>query len=188
MSIVIGVDVDDTVADLLGSWLARAYKITGEWVLPEELKSWEVSDHFKPEHVDGVRQALDEEDYSTVFPLPGALKGVARLCQLGRVVFVTSCTSRLIMVQQKFEWLMRYGFIDRAEDFVVAKDKSLVSWDFLIDDGAHNIPKTRVLRWGSKKGILLARPHNRNDRDGRFVVNSLDEAADAIERWLKEEV
>lgn len=156
MSPLVAVDVDETVADLLGEWLRRYNERSGDNILPEDITGWTIAEQLREGWQD--RKALDEillepDLYRHVLPIPFARRAVRRLRDAGcRVVFASSCPPG--QEHHKIAWLMRYGLITDAKEFISAKDKSLVRADILIDDGPHNV------RAFLGRSFLVSQPHN----------------------------
>lgn len=152
----VAIDVDDTVADLMGEWLRRYNEASGDCLLPEDVLSWSVSAQLKEGWKERFFDILLEPDlYPRILPLEGARTQVNRLKAAGhRVIFASSCPPGT--EKHKVSWLMRYGFIDSITQFVSAKDKSLVRASYLIDDGPHNV--TAFVG----RAFLLSQPHNRS--------------------------
>lgn len=153
---VVAVDVDETVADLLGEWLRRYNEKSGDALLPEDLRDWDIKPRLRDGWQDGEAfyDILYESDiYRHVLPIQGARTAVRRLKAAGyRVVFASSCSHGT--EHHKAAWLRRYGFIESDKDFIGAQDKSLVRADILCDDGPHNIAAFK----GRK--FLITQPHN----------------------------
>lgn len=152
------VDVDEVVADLLGTWLHRYNVKYDDRLAREDITEWDLTEFVKPECGDKIYEFLgDYFIYDDVPPIPGALRGVEKLRSLGRVVFVSSANAATMAA--KVHWLERWGLLEddpRHSNLVYAHDKSLVRGDILIDDGPHNV--------GAFPGetILFDQYHNRS--------------------------
>lgn len=175
--LTIAVDVDETVADLLGEWLRRYNERSGDSLLPDDVTSWHVTAQVRPEWKDAFYEILMEPDlYRHVLPIQGARKAVQRLVDAGHhVIFASSCPAGTEV--HKIAWLTRYGFIDTPKKFVSAKDKSLVRADILIDDGPHNVESF------VGKCYLVDQPHNATYPgipSGVTRVRNIGQAADII--------
>lgn len=176
---LVAVDVDDTVADLLGEWLRRYNEASGDTLLPEDIDRWHLPDLLKddwkanPARFYGL--LADADVYRHVLPIMGARKAVRRFKDAGcRVVFVSHCSSGSEV--HKLAWLRRYGFVDNEKDFVSARDKSLIAADYLIDDGPHNVASFKG------QAFLVNQPHNSGSDNipGVLRVRDVMQAADII--------
>lgn len=97
-----------------------------------------------------------------VYGLPfydGALDFLAELREHGRVVACTSPTGAQ-WAAERYQWLLDAAGFDKR-DIVIARDKSLVHGDFLIDDAAHNVAEWEAVN-EDRFGVLFDRPWNRS--------------------------
>lgn len=184
--LTIGVDVDDTVADLCSAWVARYNALYGDTL--KEWTTWDIPSIVKPECGLRVYDILKDPNlYNKVPQVDSALWGVWAIRQMGhRVVFVTSCGSDAETVAAsagaKLDWLRIHGFLGwdhgAAKDFIVAADKTLVKLDLHIDDR----PET-VEAFGSR-GILFDRAHNRDfHHSAGYRARSWDDVVDLVARF-----
>jgi 5'(3')-deoxyribonucleotidase len=186
--LTIGVDVDDTVADLCSAWVAEYNRRWDDTI--KEWTTWDLPKIVKSECGTKVYEILqDPELYDRVLPISGALAGINHLRNQGhRVVYVTSCgyDPKTVSASSgaKLDWLRQKGFLaagrESIEDFVIAADKTLAAVDVLVDDRA-----TTIVKWTGlgKLGVLFDRPHNRGCTDGVrakgwFDVNQIIDAAE----------
>lgn len=139
-------DVDQVVAHMHPEWLGRYNRDFGDTLRTEDLRSWAVSEHVKPEARERIFDYLQDPDlYDNVEPVVGALEGIVALRQAGdTVVFASACT--FAQTDQKVRWLVRHGFLQGnrhthhlPRDFVAIQDKTLLQGDVLIDDSPHTI-------------------------------------------------
>lgn len=155
---IIGVDVDDVVADLITTWLGRYNRRTGDCLYSEHIRGWDIAAYAKKMSMADFFSILHEPDlYGDVQPHAGALGMVDTLKSYGhRIVFISSCVGNT--AGDKREWLVHHGFLknrDKHSDFIAAHDKALVSGaDILIDDRVENVERF------PNKAILVRRPHN----------------------------
>jgi 5'(3')-deoxyribonucleotidase len=164
--VLIACDVDDVVADLSAAWYGAYNQDYGDALKPDAVASWDLHLYVKQECGAKIYDyLLDPHLYERVEPVKGAIEGVQRLMQMGHeVVFVTANVYG--MTDQKARWLERHGFVRGdgrqlflPRELVVARDKSLLDADLLIDDGPHH-----VVSWVGRRrrrALLFDRPHNR---------------------------
>lgn len=154
---VILCDVDEVLAGLLDEWVYRYNLAYGDDLEVENISSWDLCQHVKPECGKRIYEFLADKDiYRTVAPVKGSIQGISELRKLGRVVFVTSANTATM--RGKTRWLEQWGFLDdspRHSDLILAHDKSLIRGDILIDDGPHNIEAF------PGDTILFDQPYNR---------------------------
>jgi 5'-nucleotidase len=159
---LVAVDVDDTVADLLTAWLRRYNNDFHDWLRPEDITEWDITKFVKTDCGVSIYKYLEDPDiYNDVTPIEGAIQGVKLLRAAGhRVIFVTAGGEA-----SKFEWLLKYEFLDNRKDYVRCVDKSLIRADVLIDDGPHNLKDFIGER------IMMLRPHNARERaEGKYWI------------------
>jgi 5'(3')-deoxyribonucleotidase len=152
---IIGVDVDDVLADLLGPWIARYNAKYQDTLKREDVTAWAIEKFTKPECGHEIFKLLDPTIYDEVQPIPGALDTVNALRTLGRVVFITAGNG-----DAKLRWLIHHGFLkptyNARKDYFACTDKALIRADVLIDDHVDNIESF------PGRGLLVTRGHNVN--------------------------
>src|SRR6185437_8497142 len=158
---IVGVDVDDVCADLIGEWLRRYNYKYGDNLTREDITSWEISAQTTKAPKGEFHKILLEPDlYEHVLPIPYARTGIYELLANGhRVVYVTHCTPGT--EEAKRQWLVKWGFLspeNMRRDFMPIQDKSLARTDFLFDDKVENVETFKGI------GVLVDRPHNAFER------------------------
>ena len=165
---VILCDVDGVVAALHTAWYRLYNEKYDDTLTVDKVKQWDLAKVVKPEcGMDGMMALLATPGmYQQVEPIEGAMAGVQALKDMGhRVVFATSCYHNTF--DQKREWLIWHGFIERCDfdprgqpaDLIAANDKSMCDGGLLIEDRADT-----VKAWvdaGKSKAILFEQPWNR---------------------------
>lgn len=158
-SLVVGVDVDEVCADLLG---AALHRYNAEWddsLTVDDIDGWDLTPQTKAGS-DFYHRYFGADTYDAVLPIWGARNTVDAIRAAGhRVVFVTA--THPANAHAKFLWLRRYGFLphatdeDALRDYFPVRDKALVGADVLFDDAEHNV------RAFPRQAYLVAHPHNR---------------------------
>lgn len=160
--IIIGVDVDDVVADFIPTWLDVIYELCGERITLEDHEPmWSIKPLLRPENQRIPEAAWNIPGlYDRVQPIPGARQYVQELRRIpnSRVVFVTSFPGYTHM-EAKLSWLMSWGFLPQdfntaRMDYYPAGDKSLLKLDFLLDDNVKNVETCHGV------GLLVWKYHN----------------------------
>lgn len=125
------VDVDSVLADIVPAWLAFYNEEYGDVLKPEDMKHWNFSDYTKdPEAFLGYLKRPDF--YDNVKPIAGSFENVKKLAMRGyRIVYATASAYNGI-------WLYRYGY-NVFGDIMIAKDKSVLRGDCLVDDRLLNV-------------------------------------------------
>ena len=167
---IILVDMDDTMEDLLTSWvecLNRKYNLQ---VNPKEVTSWEIPPYFPSLTPFQVYEALvTEELWKTVKPIDGAVEYLKRLVEEGFTVRVCTASSPTSYAL-KMKWVMKryFPFLDTRTQCICIHDKHLLKANVLLDDNYKNLLNS------SYQGILFTRKHNKN-LDYPIRVNSWEE-------------
>jgi len=159
---IIGVDVDDVCGDLINPWIMKYNRDYNDNLEKKDVTDWAVHTFVKPECGREIYKYIEDRSlYDEVKPIPFSLEAVKNLKHMGRVVFITSST--IGAAGRKFLWLQEHGFIETIDDYVEAKDKTLIAYDFLIDDNYHNV------KYGDNN-ILFNQPWNlKYDYPNRLV-------------------
>lgn len=155
------IDIDDTIADLMGGWLHLYNEDFNDDVMPDDIKSWAVHEYIHSKIGEGVYNYLIRPDlYDYVVPISGALENIVKIRKMGnRIIFVTSTV--VGANGHKLEWLYNHDFLNRGKrvepDYVELHDKYLLKGDILIDDKPENIIEFEK---HTGPGLLFDRPHN----------------------------
>jgi len=153
------VDIDGVIAALHTEWLARYNRDWDDCLKVESITDWDTHKFVKPECGRVVYNYLFDEDlYDNVKSIPGALKGVQTLRNMGfRLLFVTVGNA-----DAKLSWLIENKFLTLGDgmlghpDYVCCTDKSLIKASIIIDDNPH------VLGMHPAWHILYDQPWNRH--------------------------
>ncbi len=169
----LGIDIDDTILDLLGIWVEWYNNDFNQSLLPSDITTdWRIDQFVVPEAKEKIYNYIR---YPQIFeyakPIAGALDAINYLRSKGyKIVYITAndpCNA-------KEKWLIKYGFAEDEKSFICAYDKSLISVDFLIDDKFENVRDTQGI------GILFNQPHNAK-YDWDLRANNWQEVVDIIE-------
>lgn len=149
---IIGLDVDDTIADWRG---AVAQFLKNDQIV--DSNRWDIKEILTAEELPKFYDLMHDASFWHNLPiLPGASEFFQQLRKDGhRVVFVTSpWSSCLGWLNARTQWLRNFTQEEKPEVIATAV-KDLVSVDWLIDDKPDNVLKNR-------RAILLRRPHNKD--------------------------
>ena len=176
----IAMDVDDVCALLSETWVAKYNKDWNDNLKVEEITEWAIEKFVKPECNFQIFHYLDDPHlYDSVQPMEGAKKGVKALRRMGyRVVFTTSCP--IVTSGRKFFWLKEHMFSPTEKDYVEIRDKSLLNFDYMLDDRFDNVMNF------TGKGVLFTRPWNQKYSWNKRVSNwneALEYFAKEISLW-----
>ena len=178
---IIGVDMDDTIENLMDAWVAYLNNKYGTTVKSSDIIEWEVYKFFPTLTDQQIYEPLyNEEFWKTVKPKEDAQKYLKKLYDEGYTIYIVSC-SHYASVHPKVEnCLLKYFPFINWRNLIFLKNKQLLNLDVLIDD----YPKNLV--HGIYQGILIDRPYNQdfNEQDYHIVrVTSWSEIYDLITDW-----
>lgn len=146
----IAIDVDDVIIDLMPVWLDAYGRQTGEVLDAKEIRNWDMRKNVKDPVL--CYSLLKTPIWQNAKPVRNAGMAVYRMLRAGiDVVYVTASWA-----ESKTQWLIDCGYLNDSDDprLVVARNKSLINADMIIDDNAET-----VIRY-PKGGIIFARPWN----------------------------
>lgn len=178
------VDMDDTIENLLESWIDALNTKHGTTVDPEDVTEWDVTKFFPTLTPKQVFEPLSiDEFWDTVEPKADAIHYVKLLRDEGYQVYI--CTNSYYKtIKEKMERvLFRHFDYLSWRDVIIITHKQLIDADILVDDGVHN------LVGGKYQGILMDAPHNRQfdaEANGICRVKNWKEVYALIKRLTEE--
>lgn len=176
-SLIVLVDMDDTIEGLLQAWVDYLNEHHSTTVKRDNVTEWDVSAFFPSVPKKQVYEPLCDDDFwKTVKPFDNAAEYLQRLCDDGHKVLIVT-TSDYRTIRSKMEnVLFKYFPMFTWNDVIITAHKQLVCGDVFVDDGVHN------LVGGSYKKLLMDAPHNR-----RFdaEANGMTRVMDWSEAYIK---
>ena len=160
---VILLDQDGVVADFergfLACWQERFPN--RPHIALDQRTTFYPRDQYPQEFRDDIAQLVAEEGfYLNLPPIEGAIIGVNQMIDSGHKVFI--CTSPLLAyiycVPEKYSWVERYFGVEMVKNIIVAKDKTLIHGDFLVDDR----PEISGVTHATWEHIVFDQPFNRH--------------------------
>lgn len=135
-------DIHGVLADLHTPWLQLYSEESGHPLTPDIITDWDIAKFVLPEWKDKIWEIYEREYLpGLVQPIEGALEGITKLREMGwKVVFVTS-PSNNENPYRWLGWLNKYGFDVPIDEFIPARNKSLIRADAIIDDCPSTIEK-----------------------------------------------
>lgn len=156
------VDQDGTLADYPGWFLKMWREAHPEkpWIPTEALTEHDVAKNYPAEY----RASLEAIDLSKGFYrslpiIPGAKEALEELLALGFDVRICTAPKRRFhnCVPEKFEWIEEHLGQKWVERTILARDKTLIHGDVLVDDK----PQITGVRAPTWKHVLYDQPYNR---------------------------
>ena len=175
----IGLDMDETLSDLLTPLLWRYNQKSGDALKKSELSEYDVGEAVRPEFRQWIYDQFgDPFLYTLAAPDPGAQKAVRELIDLGHTVFVVSKINPYWdTVEAKAIWLARNFPEIPAANYIFCSQKQFIDVNILVDDCADHI---RGLR--HQTGICLRKPWNAGiDLNGGWSARDWPEVVALVE-------
>ena len=175
---IIGIDIDDTILNLLDPWILAYNQDYADNLKREDVTDWQFDQFVKDEAKFDIYDYINHaEIFENAKPIKWAVEVINYLKSLGhRIIFITANNPDNI----KQWWLGEYGFWNGQENFVLAYDKSLITTDFLIDDRYENVRDCQGV------GILFNQCHNQK-YDWGLRANNWKEVLYIIEGKIQHE-
>lgn len=175
------VDVDDTIADFSGTVLTRLAETLPASHIPPlaTITTFELELSFPAEVRPTIRSTFRAPGFCRDLPpLPGAVDALHALVDAGADVrLLTAPLSVASCPSDKWQWVERHLGADFTRRLILAKDKTLVRGDLLVDDKPHisgsltpawthvrftqpwnaGIPGPRLDRWSDWRSLLAER-------------------------------
>lgn len=165
---VILIDADGVLEDLSQKWVEYLNETYGTSVRYEDLTEWDMTAAFPSltrEQVYAIDH--DEEFYSRLEPIPGAVEAVRELLADGHRIFVVTTTPYQVVKAKLDRAIFPYYPFLSWKDVIITCDKHLIRGDVLIDDGVHN------LLGGEYRKILVTAPYNKGfDAEGNGMIRA----------------
>lgn len=175
------VDMDDTIEDLLGAWVAALNKGYGLCVDKENVTDWDVARFFPTLTKPQVFAPLYSEDFwRTVKPIDGAADALQQLIDDGHTLYVVTSSFHENLSAKMTDVLFKYFPFFKWDDVIITSHKQLVRGDVLVDDGVHNLEDGEYFK------VLMDAPHNRGynaEENGMHRVTDWSEAYELITQY-----
>ncbi|EKU48542.1 5' nucleotidase, NT5C type [Staphylococcus massiliensis] len=155
----IGIDMDEVLADTVGSLLEEFNKKTELGVTLESLEGDKLR-NVMPEHQAVIKDILASNGFfRRLKVIPDAVEVVKKLNEHYDIYIVTAAMDVPTSFSDKYDWLREhFAFLD-PQHFVFCGRKNVALTDYLIDDN----PKQ--LRIHTGKPLMFTAPHNVNETE-----------------------
>lgn len=179
------IDMDDTIEDLLGSWVEALNRKHGTSVHADDITDWDLTRFFPTlDRYEVFAPVFEDEFWGTVKPKKDAARYIKKLKDDGHTIYICTNSNYKTLKAKMDKVLFRYFDFLSWNDVIITNRKQLINADFLIDDAVHN------LIGGKYKGILMDAPHNRdfNENEQQIIrVKSWEEIYELINRLTQED-
>lgn len=163
------VDMDDTIEDLLHSWLRYLNNRYGLNVTDREVRDWDLTVAYPTLTAKQVYGVLYEDEFwEDIQPFPRAAEFLQRLLADGHEIYiVTSSNYQTIKTKMEKVLFRHFPFLD-WNHVIVTNNKQMIKGDFLVDDAPHN------LVGGDYIPIMMNAPHNRSFSASEYGIQRVD--------------
>lgn len=168
-------DMDETVVDLIGDWLAAYNRQWSDNLTKDKVTGWDFHTYCKAECGKQVYDILQRPGFFDYLPpMPGAVGAVRTLHAQGHELLFATSTPSADAARGKVEWIKRtFGDLGYGISKIIQiADKSLIDADMLVDDK----PET-ILQWAKagRQIVAIVHPHN--------VIEATEHASYAAHSW-----
>jgi 5'-nucleotidase len=168
MKKVILIDLDMTITDFHSTFMSiwKEKYPERKIIAIQDRKHFKLTDEYPEEFKEDIKAIINQPSFfANMLPMENAINGVHSLLGLNYEVII--CTSPIQTIgchSAKWDWVVKNLGVVLAKSMVIAKDKTLIRGDYLLDD--------RVIVSGlftpSWKHILYSQGYNSNTREKRF--------------------
>ena len=180
---IICVDMDDTIEDLLPTWLKWIEKLYNIHRDIEDITDWDLENFFPLTKEEIFQPLMIDDFWKDVRPKKDAVKYLKQLKEDGFKIFICTHSHYKTLPSKMENVLFKYFPYIEWNDVIVMHRKQLVNCDVLIDDGYHN------LYGGKYHKILFDRPWNRKISDDSVVMlDNWKDIYDQVNQWYLEDM
>ena len=153
----IGIDLDDTIENLLVAWIAWLNKEHNLNISIDDVTGWEMGNLYPMLTSEQIFAPLFLDSFwSTVEPKQDAIYYVDQLIKDGQDVYIIT-SSHYATIKSKVEAIInRYFPAIDWKHIITTNNKKLIRCDIMVDDGPHNLENGNYIR------ILFDAPHNKD--------------------------
>ena len=177
--IIICVDMDDTIENLVETWIQEININYNKNYSIDNIKQWDMSKNFPDLTEDEIFDVLsDITVYDKILPYKDAQEYLEKLNNDSRFkVYIATSTYYKVYTYKMEKVLFKYFPFLRNNQLICISDKQLLNADVLIDDYDGNLIN------GTYDKILIDKPYNINCKSKNInKVNFLDYRNKVIKR------
>lgn len=167
--LVILIDMDQTLADFVGSWKKIWNTKHPDRLITEDPTEFLLEDaYFGFAKEEEVREIYHSpEFYINLEPLPGALEAIKQMEAVGLDLFICSSpASANSSYTEKADWVEMHLGREWVKKLILTRDKTMVHGDYLIDDK----PSITGIYAPSWEHVLFDTTYNRDEDNKQFRI------------------
>lgn len=159
-NLIIGCDLDDTMTNLLDSWILWLNNKYNLKVIKDSIIDWNMEKAFPFLTLDQICEPLRIPNFwDTVYPRENADKIIKRIMEDGHQFYVVTSTDYRVMPEKAKRCLFKhFPFLNKSQ-LIITYNKQLLNLDVLIDDALHNLDGGKYIK------ILMDMPYNRQSNN-----------------------
>lgn len=172
---ILGIDIDDTLWNLIDPWIEQYNQMTSSNLQKEKIRGWDIASYVNPNHRSLLFSILNYPTiWNKVNPIADSQECLEQLYSEYDVRIVTA--SHYISLRDKLNrFLDLYPFVDEKK-IIITQDKQLLRLDGLIDDGFHNH------EYGAYNKFMLTQPWNEDGNVALHGITRVNDWKDTVEK------
>ncbi len=164
---IIGLDFDETINNMLDTWIGWLNKKHGTTVKLEDIVDWELSKVFPNLSKKELFEPLNTPEYWYYVTIkPGAVEVIERLIEEGHQVYIVTSSHYRTLPSKIDNCLFTHLPFLKKENVIITYNKSLIGCDLLLDDAEHNLINFKGIK------VLFDASYNKNSTVHDFRVKS----------------
>lgn len=164
---IVLIDIDGVLADFDSYLLKEIKKRLPEIEIPEKRDKL-LRKNFSPEEKNKIDQICNEEGFFlNLKEIEGSIEGVKELAKKHDVFFCSSpLTKNINSVKEKQLWVKEKFGEEWIRKMIIAKDKTIIKGDILIDDIPEEIKGIKTPEW---EQIIFDQPYNKHIKNKKRI-------------------
>jgi 5'(3')-deoxyribonucleotidase len=160
----IGIDLDDTLNNLVNMWLVQYNKIYNDSLTISDIKTWEITNHIKSECGEKLFDILRTPEWFYNLSIQPYTYEVTKWLNKYFDLYIVTATAHLPETcYDKSRWVQKFLPHIPIENIIFCNNKSLIDLDYLIDDRDTNIKEFK------NTGLIFDKPWNQQVQESNRI-------------------